>query len=311
MTRERIRAGLLAYAAGDAAGVPWEGRPSEEVDAAAIDDIPRRGDWPPGATSDDTALSLLVADYLAERGAVVDERDFLTRMAAAAPGIRGIGPSTHTAVARFLRDGSTHAESGDTNGAAMRSLPIGWAIPCERLRRTLVVGLSRTTHGAPEAIGAACVAAAMAGAAVEGMAVDSLVDVAGAEIAWVHHELAVGRALLAPALDAVQGRWHPAASGVSLDAADTLAAVVSVVQQTARHSLNTAEALRYAIAMGGDTDTVAAIAGGIIGCRDGAALRIPWLHRVEMPSDHSVDALSAALATLRNSLKSPDADGER
>src|SRR3954454_4199779 len=158
--RDRIRAGLVAYAAGDAAGIPWEGCTSP-IDPEAIDEIPHRSGWPSGATSDDTALTLVVSDYLAERGAVVDEHDFLIRLAAAVPRIRGIGPSTHAAVARFTHDGTVHAKSGDTNGAAMRALPFGWAIPHNDLRRTLVVGLSRTTHGAPQAIGAACVVAAM------------------------------------------------------------------------------------------------------------------------------------------------------
>lgn len=33
---DRIKAALLAYAAGDAAGVPWEGLPAEKVDVARI-----------------------------------------------------------------------------------------------------------------------------------------------------------------------------------------------------------------------------------------------------------------------------------
>jgi ADP-ribosylglycohydrolase len=300
--RDRIRAGLVTYAAGDAAGVPWEGCTSQ-IDPEAIDTIPDRSGWPSGATSDDTALTLVVSDYLAERGAVVDERDFLIRLAAAVPEIRGIGPSTHAAVARFTHDGTLHAESGDTNGAAMRALPLGWAIPRDDLRRTLVVGLSRTTHGAPQAISAACVVAAMASGAVEGAASDSLVDVAAAEIVWAREQFAQDRTILEPALNAIDGCWQPEPQGVTLDAAETLAAVVAVVRHTADRSLTTADALRYAISLRGDTDTVAAISGGIIGCRDGrGGPDIPWLGRVEMPSADRLDALSTALSTLRAAL---------
>jgi ADP-ribosyl-[dinitrogen reductase] hydrolase len=300
--RERIHSGLMTYAAGDAAGVPWEGCTSH-IDLEAIDTVPHRSGWPPGATSDDTALTLLVADYLAERGAVVDEHDFLIRLAAAVPEIRGIGPSTHAAVARFTVDGTLHANSGDTNGAAMRALPLGWAIPHDELRRRLVIGLSRTTHGAPQAIGAACVVAAMASSAVEGAPLGSLVDVAVSEIDWVHEQFARQRTLLEPALNAIAGRWQPEPEGVTLDAAQTLAAVVDVVRRTADRSLTTGDALRYAISLRGDTDTVAAISGGIIGCRDRADdADIPWLERVDMPSQERLDAVSVALSTLRASL---------
>ncbi len=36
----RIRAGLVAFAAGDALGVPWEGRPPHEIDPDQVTAIP-------------------------------------------------------------------------------------------------------------------------------------------------------------------------------------------------------------------------------------------------------------------------------
>lgn len=48
-TSARVRAGVLAYAAGDALGVPWEGWPPSAISWEAIDRLPRRGDWPAGA----------------------------------------------------------------------------------------------------------------------------------------------------------------------------------------------------------------------------------------------------------------------
>ncbi|KUI31515.1 hypothetical protein AU195_04935 [Mycobacterium sp. IS-1496] len=291
----RIRAGLLAYAAGDAAGVPWEGCRAAEVSRPEIDELPSRGDWPSGVTSDDTALTLLVADYLRERGAVVDEADFLTRLAAAAPHIRGIGPSTRAAVQRFGNSGALHADGGDTNGAAMRALPIGWAIADDDLRRRVTTGLSRTTHGAAPAVAAACIAAAMASAAVDGVAP---VDAAGPEIAWAENEFKID---LAPVRHAVEGRWRPGPDGVSLDAVDAVAAVIDVVRLATQRRLPIAEALRYAVSLGGDTDTAAAIAGGILGGRTPQTPDIPWLDRVDLPDSATLDGLSAALAELRAS----------
>lgn len=37
----RIRAGMTAFAAGDALGVPWEGRPPHEIDPGEVTDIPQ------------------------------------------------------------------------------------------------------------------------------------------------------------------------------------------------------------------------------------------------------------------------------
>ena len=294
-TRDRIRSGLVVFAAGDAAGVPWEGSTAAAVDVARIDDIPRRADWPPGATSDDTALTLLVSDYLADRGAVVDEADFLARLSAAVPGIRGIGPSTHAAVDRYLASGTLHADAGDTNGAAMRALPIGWAVADDDRRRTVTVGLSRTTHGAPGAVAAACVATAMASAAVDGR---PILEAAAREVEWATANLVPVQ--LDPIQRALSGTWHGNPAGVSLDAVETLVAVVSVVRKVVEDGSGVAEALRYAIGLGGDTDTVAAIAGGIIGSREPGSPDIPWLARVGLPDHDVLDAASVALAALRD-----------
>jgi ADP-ribosyl-[dinitrogen reductase] hydrolase len=84
-TPRRIRAGIVAYAAGDALGVPWEGSTPEEVRWEALEALPVRGDWPRGATSDDTAQLLLVAAYLVEANGQVEERAVLGRLATALP----------------------------------------------------------------------------------------------------------------------------------------------------------------------------------------------------------------------------------
>jgi ADP-ribosyl-[dinitrogen reductase] hydrolase len=99
--------------------VPWE----------ALEALPARGDWPQGATSDDTEQLLLVAEYLVEANGQVDERDFLGRLARALPRMRGAGPTTQAAVRRFMATGELHATDGSSIGAAMRALPFGWTTP--------------------------------------------------------------------------------------------------------------------------------------------------------------------------------------
>jgi ADP-ribosylglycohydrolase len=301
---DRIRAALVAFAVGDATGVPWEGYRPAAIAPDAVAEVPRRAGWPPGATSDDTALMLLVADYLADHGADVDERDFLTRLAGAVPGIRGIGPSTHAAVERFGTTGGLRARAGDTNGAAMRALPIGWGIPSTAagLRRRVVTRLSRTTHGAAGAVGAACVVTAMAATAVEAAAPDAVLEAASAEIRYLRGRFANSNTTWTPLSDAVAGDWRPGGDGVPLDGIQTAAAVITVIRRTGQRRRGMADAVRDAVTLGGDTDTVAALACGILGGLGHLDMNVPWLPALALPDPARLDRSAAALAALRTSL---------
>src|SRR6266702_3358040 len=103
----RIEGALTAYACGDALGVPWESPSNANVGAAAsqIEQLPAREGWPRGATSDDTALTLLVAHHLADRDGDGDPAAFLADLAGQEPAIRGLGPTTTAAIERFRRGG--------------------------------------------------------------------------------------------------------------------------------------------------------------------------------------------------------------
>jgi ADP-ribosylglycohydrolase len=99
---ERIAAAMHAFAAGDALGVPWEGRRPDEIDRAAITAFPPlRDGWARGETSDDTDQMLLVAELLVDTGGDPTASLFMERLAAAGDAIRGIGPSTRRALAHF------------------------------------------------------------------------------------------------------------------------------------------------------------------------------------------------------------------
>lgn len=93
-TPQHIRAAIIAYAAGDALGVPWEGRTPGQVPWEKLEELPARGDWPQGGTSDDAEQLLLVAQHLVQANGQVNERDFLARLATALPRMRGAGPTT-------------------------------------------------------------------------------------------------------------------------------------------------------------------------------------------------------------------------
>jgi ADP-ribosyl-[dinitrogen reductase] hydrolase len=265
-----------------------------------LEDVPARGDWPRGSTSDDTDQMLLVARYLAEAKGQVDERGFLTRLAKALPGMRGAGPTTSAAVRRFIQTGETQATEGSSIGAAMRALPFGWATPVAAIeqRRELTVRLSRATHGAPAAIMSACVVATMAAWAIEQHPIDAVVA-AGLREADDFAELyALDSAILQPLRQAAEGDWGPYEPGAPLSAVATVASILYVLREAA----SIAAGIKCAVALGGDTDTAAAIVGGILGCRlEDLDRAIPWLPRVVLPKAEIVVATAAGLCELRRS----------
>jgi ADP-ribosyl-[dinitrogen reductase] hydrolase len=289
---------MLAYAAGDALGVPWEGKTPDEVNREALEELPARGDWPRGSTSDDTAQMLLVAQYLAETKGQVNQRGFLTRLAKALPGMRGVGPTTTAAVRRFIQSGETRATEGGSIGAAMRALPVGWAtsVTAADRRRDLTIRLSETTHGAPAAIMSACVVATMAAWAIEQHPIEAVVTAGLREAAHLAELYALGPAILRPLRQAADGGWGLHEPGRPLDAAATVASVLHVLQEATELEL----AMKSAVALGGDTDTTAAMVGGILGCRlEEVESEIGWLDRVVLPKAEMVEATAAGLYELR------------
>jgi ADP-ribosyl-[dinitrogen reductase] hydrolase len=297
-TPQHIRAGIIAYAAGDALGVPWEGKTPDQVPWEKLEELPARGHWPQGATSDDTEQLLLVAQYLIQTKDQVNERDFLARLAKALPRMRGAGPTTQAAVWRFVTTGELHATDGSSIGAAMRALPFGWAIPVAAAarRRELTIRLSRTTRGAPEAIICASVVAEMAAWAVEQYPIDAVVAAGVREAEHLARLYALRPAVLQKLRQAAGGDWSPSTAKLSADAVTTLASVLHVL----REARSLAMAIKHAVALGGDTDTAAAITGGLLGCQsEDAEAGITWLPRVALPASALIEGTATGLHDLR------------
>jgi hypothetical protein len=89
------------------------------------------------------------------------------------------------------------------------------------------------------------------------------------------------------------GAWGLYRVGMALDVVATVASVMLVL----RESGGLAAAMKQAVALGGDTDTTAAIVGGILGSQAGQAGdvegEIPWLSSVILPEPETVEAMAA------------------
>lgn len=133
--RSRYRGCLLAGAIGDALGRPGEGLPPHLIREryGSLTDFHPWPGWesgPIGTITDDTQLTRCVAESYLEEGRL-DPEAVARRLVAWLPEARGKGRACTTAVLR-LKDGVPWHEAGVEsagNGATMRSAPVGLANP--------------------------------------------------------------------------------------------------------------------------------------------------------------------------------------
>ena len=183
----------------------------------------------------------------------------------------------------------------------MRALPIGWVLPHDQAeqRRQVTIAMSWATHADPAALVAACVVATCASLALENASPSMLLEAATEEARAAAQE-ATTDARLAEILTQVSaGTWKPPANGISLDPFDTVAAVL----WCATRATSLRSGLVSEVQLGGDTDTVAALVGGLMGCKltaEQTRAELPWHRLVILPEPESVIAeTAAALATSR------------
>jgi len=87
----------------------------------------------------------------------------------------------------------------------------------------------------------------------------------------------------------VARRWFPDEPLTIVPLALALATVVQSAE----------EAILIAANVGGDSDSVASIAGGILGARDPGTLNQQWFSVVDRVNDHDLETLADQLALLR------------
>src|SRR5699024_10571004 len=187
-----------------------------------------------------------------------------------------LGPSTRAAI-HALRDGADAAEvgrNGTTNGAAMRIAPVGIAHAPGNGLFAAVANVCRLTHNTTVAIDAAALVAGVISAGIDGADVITALDQALAAASstdssghWADGALASRRfATLRPLVDDL-----PEAAfidflrhvvGTSVASQEAVTAALLLVQRFRQQPF---AGLCCAAMLGGDTDTIAAIAGAMFG----------------------------------------------
>lgn len=324
---QRARGALVGLAIGDALGMPTQLLPRQQVTtlfpslSGFVGGPPENvisAGRPAGSVTDDTHQALIIAQLLIAGNGHVDSVQFVEQLLvwtreAEANGSEQLGPSSRRALDAIQR-GLPLEEAGrrgDTNGAAMRIAPIGIAIPPEPLTRLVdrVEEVCRPTHFTGLAIAGAAAVAAAVSAGVSGAAFTEALPIArraarlgqerghyaaGANVAerivWAVD--LVGQLDDASALDAITDLIG---TGVT-----TQEAVPAAFAIASRWSNDPWHACLVAARLGGDSDTIGAITGAILGaCAGVDAFPAHAVETVARVNNLDLERLVEWLVTVR------------
>jgi ADP-ribosylglycohydrolase len=316
---DHATATLLVGAIGDALGSPGEAMSRHEVRrrfGRLTDFVPWHG-WtggPTGTITDDTQLTIVIAEALVHGGGTIDPHDLVQRLLTWWPDARGIGRATDEALETLSRGVAWHRAGTPSagNGAAMRAAPIGLAHHRDyvRLRDEAIVS-AVVTHRDPTAILSTVVQAAMVAWCLHHPGDDpvngGLMDVvehvvttmpdpavperhaarAGRPVRLGDRLMEVPRLLHLDADEIVDRWWNGAYVIESLPVA---------LWAFLRHLDDPEEMLIETASMGHDSDTIASMAGNLAGAYHGTAwIPARWLDQLE--HRETLAGLATALAT--------------
>ncbi|MGF1627969.1 MAG: ADP-ribosylglycohydrolase family protein [Kiloniellaceae bacterium] len=294
---DRALGAVVGGALGDALGMPTQTLSPEEIATAygkvtdfvsPADDHPVSRGLPAAAITDDTEQTLLLAETLLSSGATFDDLRWVEALVRWEADVRDrgsydlLGPSTKRAI-DAIRGGASPSEAGrygDTNGAAMRIAPVGILVAPDPLETLIdkVEQTCRATHNTSVAISAA---AAVAAAVSCGVAGGSWREAAGLAMEAARRARRRGHwvagadiaARIAWAVELVENRNRSDALRQIIELIGTsVASQESVPAAFGLLGIAEGDAWQAAVLganLGGDTDTIGAIAAGMAGACSG------------------------------------------
>lgn len=308
---DRALGALYGLAIGDALGMP-----TQELNRAQATRIlgspPGFRDGPvenpiahgllAGSVTDDTMQCMLIGELLVKSGGTIEPRtlaDALLKWEREMAG-RGLslllGPSTKRALAAVAegQDPSQTGRTGTTNGAAMRITPIGIATPIEPFSRLLaaVVAADQVTHNTDVAHAGAAAVAAVVSAGVVGKTFEQAMPHAIRAARQFGFADLFEETLTLTRVDAIVERF-----GTGGETAESVPTAFGLARLS---NGDVWAACTQAAALGGDTDTIAALAGAMVGaCTGLAALPPDAVRKVREVNDLDFERLVDSLLELR------------
>jgi ADP-ribosylglycohydrolase len=326
----RARGALYGLAIGDALGMPTQLLSRREITERwgerlhgfepAPPGHPIAAGRPAGSVTDDTEQAVLLGRLLVQGHGTIDPRELAQTLVswerdmAARGSLDLLGPSTKRAVAAVLSGAPPEqaGATGDTNGAAMRIAPVGIAFPPDLPALVdHVVAASLVTHNTGLALAGAAAVAAAVSAGLDGAGIGAAtafaVDAAGMAAGrghWVAGADVGARIEWATGL--VTGREPAEAAeliytlvGTSLATQESVPAAFAVLAAVPDDPWR---ACRLAASLGGDCDTIAAMAGAIAGACHGLAAFPADAVAIIDAQGLDLTALADDLSALRNLL---------
>lgn len=325
---KRIRGALIGCAYGDAMGMPTEFVPRPVIKETCPRGIEtflpslEGGVYPrslrAGEVTDDTVNTVLVAELLIDRKGDFDARayiDYLKDWIERNPDKNDVvsGPSTRRAL-DALEHGAPLAQAGvcgTTNGAAMKISPVG-CVEDYRDMECLVDAVEQVclaTHNTGIAIaGASAVAACVSYGVSGGSDMDEMMGAAaeaihkGSSRGFPYPSVDLGKRLEL-VCSCVEGRSLPDALallsdvfGCGVEVSETIPAALCLVRLAEG---NAVQAARLAACVGGDTDTIGAIAGAICGSMRPDVFPQADVELLETVNGLDFDALAEGLLSAR------------
>ena len=328
---DRARGAFYGLALGDAYGMPTQSLSRERIAEqfgriekleSAFADQPIAPNLPAGSITDDTEQAVLVARLLVDGKGTIEPKAFahaLMRWEASMKA-RGsldlLGPSTKQAIERIAagEDPLRTGRFGTTNGAAMRVTPIGIAFDLRQREAFIdaVVQSCVVTHHTTLGIASAAAVAASVSAGLNGASLGAALE-AGIDMAeqaanrgfWV----AGGR--IGPRLRHARELIHGSAGhdvadviynviGTSVASQESVVAAFALAFDVERRGAPIEAALGAAASLGGDTDTIAAMLGAILGaCSGYRVLPAGPVEMIRRVNALDLDALVDRLLGLR------------
>ena len=335
-TADRARGALYGLAIGDALGMPTQMLSRADIVRRwgpllpgfepAPPGHPIAANRPAGSVTDDTEQAVLLARLLVKGHGAVEPRELAWALAdwerdiAERGSLDLLGPSTKRAVTAILAGVPPEeaGAAGATNGAAMRVAPVGIAVPLDSAApspgglSTLVdhvVMASGVTHNTGIALAGAAAVAAAVSAGVSGatIAEATALGIEAAHIAAGHGHWVAGADVAARiewATSLVPGLAEAEAAeliytlaGTSLATQESVPAAFAVLAAMPEDPWRAA---RLAASLGGDCDTIAAMAGAIAGACHGAGSFPPEAIAVIDARGLGLAALAGELLALRD-----------
>ena len=293
----RALGAFYGLARGDALGMPTQSLNREQVRArfgaitALVDahaDQPIAPNMPAGSVTDDTEQAILVGELLVQGQGTIEPAILAQRLIDWEASMRAkgsqdlLGPSTKRAIDMILA-GHTPEESGrygTTNGAAMRITPVGIAADVNDSVRFVqsVIQACQVTHNTTLGISSAAAVAAVVSAGINGVDLGEALSI-GTQIAqqteshghWVAGGRISTRISWARTLSVGSGDTALFADllyeliGTSVASQESVVVSFALAQRVAVGELTALDALCLAASLGGDTDTIAAMLGAMLG----------------------------------------------